>query len=446
MANIDSKNKSVEKIYKGFWWNPQHPETKVAGVLTYNVDKIILELIGSFSIDLEEQLCNHRLNLIHGIDSNAKEITLIDCHRTFSRNLSSEFPIDRYDCRRLIYDKHIGGLDEKRHYTAYLQFPELSYWAHPGAIIQTLSTDGKCTIGFSSKSKELLTINLNSNTRIKIEGVANFSSEEYYLTSDLSQHSRVKLEFDDEVSISEIEKYKWRLSCFLSFAFLTDVRCSRFYLHSPEEVQDFGNGQKYYFPIDVFQPEFPCSSISVKNKYIFNLSDIESNAHVILRHWMTCSDAIWPIMYHLVESLKRKPTFSSVDFLIISQAVEGFWWRFRDSAYQEQQKNKQEQQKKKNKKSKNTDLNIALYELLNEYSRISAIKLLDLDIAAAVDSRHYYSHFLPEGKKANVKEGLELYKLSMKLRKLLLCIVLTEIGFTDDQVENVCGNLMQYFE
>lgn len=437
MAKKESENKFDERIYKGYWWNPQHPEKKVAGVLTYNGEKIILELIGSFSRELEEQLCDQGLNLIHGIDSNAKEITLVECHRTFSRNLSSEFPIDKYDCRRLIYDKHIGGLVEKRHCTAYLQFPELSYFAYPRTIVHAFTKDGRNTLCYSTQNNELLNIGLNSNTRLKIEGVAEFRSGEHYLTPDLSQYSRVKLEFDEEVSISEIERYKSRFSSFLSLAFLSDVRCSRFYLHSPEEVQSFEDGQKFYFPIDVFQPESHCSSSSIKNKCIFNLTDIESNAHVIIRHWMTCSDSIWPIMYHLVESLKRKPTFSPVDFLIISQAVEGFWWRFRESAY-----------RKKNHldPKKSTELKIVIKELVFEYSRINTIKYLDLDVNAVADSRNYYSHFLPKGKKKQVKEGLELYYLSMKLRKLLLCIVLTEFGFADDQVEKVCDNLRQYFE
>ena len=35
--------------YKGYWWKPDDPENKVAGVLTYKPgENIVLELIGTF--------------------------------------------------------------------------------------------------------------------------------------------------------------------------------------------------------------------------------------------------------------------------------------------------------------------------------------------------------------------------------------------------------------
>lgn len=421
--------KSEEKVFKGYWWRPMHPEKRVAGVLTYNGEKIILELIGSITQDIKKQFDEHKEELIYGIDSNAKEITLIDCYPSISRNFSSEFPLERYTCRRLVYDKYVRGLDEKRHYAANIFFPELPYWAHPKAIKHDYSAIGNISLSFSTDRNVLLNVDIDKNVRLELVGGVSFNSGEFYLTPDLNQKTWFKLNFDDEVSISEIERYMRRLSSFLSLAFLSDVHCSRVYLTSPENVQEFKDGQKYYHPIDIYWPNENGDCDLSKKECLFGLNEIASNASSILKNWICCSNEIWPIMNHLVDSLKRKPVFSSVDFLIVIQAIEGFWWRFRDSSY-----------KKKNNLGKRdkTELKTLIKELLNEYGRINAVNELSLDIDATTDSRHYYSHFLPTGAKQHVKDGIELYNLTSKLRILLLCIVLTEIGFTDEQVDKIC--------
>ena len=45
---------SEQHIFKGYWWLPNNPEKKVAGVLTYTpAEHILLELIGAFDSDEE---------------------------------------------------------------------------------------------------------------------------------------------------------------------------------------------------------------------------------------------------------------------------------------------------------------------------------------------------------------------------------------------------------
>ena len=61
----------------------------------------------------------------------------------------------------------------------------------------------------------------------------------------------------------------------------------------------------------------------------------------------------------------------------------------------------------------------------------------DPDIDYIRDSRHYYSHLLPPGKKPNVVDGHELYDLNHKLRKLLLCCILNFIGFNNNEINMI---------
>lgn len=143
---------------KGYWWLPSTPEDKVAGVLTYTPDgKITLELIGAFkSTNIMDSMCREYCDntpIIYGIDSNAKEITLLKCYQTFSYNFSCDFPIIKYDARYMVYDKHINGLDEVCQYKAFVKFPELSYWARPHIITRTALTDDDNISAYTFKIK-----------------------------------------------------------------------------------------------------------------------------------------------------------------------------------------------------------------------------------------------------------------------------------------------------
>ncbi len=69
---------------KGYWWLPNNPDENVAGVLTYIPDeKILLELIGAFDSkkDFIDTLLNENSeDIIHGLTSDSKELTLVNCH------------------------------------------------------------------------------------------------------------------------------------------------------------------------------------------------------------------------------------------------------------------------------------------------------------------------------------------------------------------------------
>jgi len=149
---------------------------------------------------------------------------------------------------------------------------------------------------------------------------------------------------------------------------------------------------------------------------------------------MSTTDNMIPIKNHLAESIVYKKVFSSVDFLIVVQAIEGFWWRFREEAYR-----KSNNIRKKDK----THLNTILTELIEEFRDITAIGELDLDVKAVVDSRHYYSHFVDKASKPATLDGVELLFLTRKLRVLLICCVLSFIGMKHEMLDAIfrdCNN------
>jgi len=169
-------------------------------------------------------------------------------------------------------------------------------------------------------------------------------------------------------------------------------------------------------------------NITKRWSFLFSYDTIKTEFKTILKKWYSEQADIAPIRHHLIECVSQKGTFSSVDFLVIIQAIEGFWWRFRDDDY-----------KLKNHipSRKQTHLNTILESLINEFNGIEILKLNEINIQEIVDSRHYFSHFVPKDKKPFAKDGLELYLITSKIRKLLICCLLNFIGFSNSQIENI---------
>ena len=135
-----------------------------------------------------------------------------------------------------------------------------------------------------------------------------------------------------------------------------------------------------------------------------------------------------PIRGHLISSLEKKKIYSSVDFLIVVQAIEGFYRRFRSAKYR----------KEHNIEGKaSSKLHPMLTELLTEFSDIDLLKRNAIDIDAVVDSRIYFSHFMPKTNNLKAIDGWELLEEARKLRILLLCCVLSLLGFNNNQINDV---------
>ena len=148
---------------------------------------------------------------------------------------------------------------------------------------------------------------------------------------------------------------------------------------------------------------------------MFDYKSISKQYPHIIQKWYTEKEDITPIRAHLIESIKDKRVFSSIDFLIIIQALEGFCTRFRTE----------------------NSLSKMLEAIISEFSGIDKLKNDNITIKQVVDSRHYFSHFMEKTKKPNTLDGHDLYNLTFKLRKLLICCILHFIGFDYLQINQI---------
>lgn len=429
--------------YRGFWYLPSDPENSVVGTVTYYPnEKIVLELIGSFGDSLMDVFKdNKEETILYGKTSDAKDITLLQCRQSFSLNFSARFPILRFTCDYMIVGKHILGLDEKCQYWAMVRIPELTYWCHPEAIgLNYLNGDGekdisRIALSFNIKYRDeeniIDEVQINENTSIVLLRGVNFNESEQRLRPKIEQYTYIEVRKKNTTSIKDLLSDIFMFEQFLSFATLKIVKCSFITLFNQNLYQEV-KGRKYYKAIEVIHPFFDRQNIESKPTksydFLFNHTTIKEIYPEILRKWYNEPMELAPIKGHLISSLEKKKVYSSVDFLIVVQAIEGFYRRFRSAKYR----------KEHNIEGKaSSKLHPMLTELLSEFSDIDLLKRNTIDIDAVVDSRIYFSHFMPKTSSLKAIDGWELLEEARKLRILLLCCVLSLLGFNNDQINDV---------
>ena len=427
-------------VIKGYWWLPSTPENTVAGILTFTPNEsIILELIGQLKPEtsaIEEFINREEEYAILGHSSDAKEISLINCYPSGGNlNFSCKFPIQRYNCQHLIIGTHITSLDTPCFFKALINVPYLSLWATPNSIENTMLFEekqiNKYCISFRAEENHIDAVELE-NYRISIDGRVNYSGE--YFEPKIKQKTTVTFTNKSNCSLKNALKQIFLFEQFLSFAALKSLDSSKIVLYDKSKFQQLDNGEKHFFPIEYIctykkNNEFKQEqNLAEQRKFLFTYETIKDEFHLIIKKWFQEQTDIAPIRHHLIECIRQKGSFSSVDFLLIIQAIEGFWWRFRDADYR---------LKNNIPRPTKTTLNTILESLINEFKEIEPLKLNQINIREVVDSRHYFSHFVPKAKKPFAKDGIELYHLTNQIRKLLICCILNFVGFSNEQINKI---------
>lgn len=427
--------------YKGYWYLPSSPDKKIAGILTYYPnDKIILELIGCFDDSIPSLLDIGQEEVIHGKTSDAKDITLLQCHKSVNVNFSADFPIVQYSCNYIVIGKHINSLDEKAKYWVNCRIPELTLWCYPAALNNHLNINDKdnsikdisISLNFNTENNDDIISNvlIDDNTSLLLKKDVYYESSEFFLHPQFEQYTYIEITKQSEVSINELLSDIRNFERFISLASFNVVESTDITFYDKDIFQQ-DEHRKIYKQIHLIHRYNKLRDNSQQNKngdFLFKYATIKDVYPDIIKKWFHIPSNLYPIRLHLINSLEKKSVWSSVDFLIIIQAVEGFWWRFRENEY-----------KIRNSKSKNdkTSLNTILTELICEFADINLFNSICIDIEAVVDSRNYYSHFMEPSKKPKKLDGWALIKETKKLRILLICCVLSFIGLDNSQIDSI---------
>jgi len=420
--------------YKGYWYLPSDPDNKIAGILTYIPNESIqLELFGTFE---NEFLTFSYRDIILGITSDAHKISLINCYPYGSYNFSCPFPITKFSIQYCLDGVYIENFKDKRFSWSDITIPELTTWCYPAAldfVYGFSEKDKKNKISVSVNTDEvknpIVSIDVNNLTTLNLKKDAHFNGSERFLNPTFKQSTFLQIRKQNKSSILDFLSDINLFEEFMSLASLSTINVAHILLYDEDNYQELDNKNKIYHPIELFYVQRNVEKVKTKEfDFLFSYSQIEDIFPEFIRKWYSDNSEITPIRAHLIQSVKSKTIFDSTDFLIVIQAIDGFCIRFREERIRFRFN------LKKNDKIKLIE---ELKFILEEFGDIDKIKQSKINIKAAVDSRHYYSHFMNKSKKPNTLDGLELYDLTKKLRILLICCLLNFIGIENIRINEL---------
>lgn len=422
-----------KKEYQGYFYIPEIPDKKISGILYfYPNEKIRLELIGGCLSGIANgPFCKQNdLQTIFGVvrtENGVANVTLLNCYgsggKSYNKLQNCEICLTNYSCSYLLLGKHLKDKEDKVFDKIRVSFPCFNDWYGDNKIHFDCENDFTVIFKTVNDHKNPLKIPLNQTETLIINGY----SSHYDINRHekcLYEQSYIELENTDKSKLFDLLVNIGWFKDFYSFAAMMAMPFSEIYLYDNDDV-NIVSKSPYPNPVILFfvtEETFEKKDKFSYHHFLFDFQKIESNFEMIMKKWYEKKENSEPIIQQLISSVTYRRFIKSSDFLIVIQAIEGYYNRF----------------------EKEDNLKSLLIDLYNKYGDAQIIENNKPNLDQVVDSRHYYSHILPEGKKENVCKGFELYGLAEKLKPLLIGCVLRLIGFENREIDELLQNYYQW--
>lgn len=416
---------------KGYWFLPDDPENRVAGILSYLPNqKITLELVGSFKAPHDYMLAlsqdySKRTDIILGESSDAQNITLLNCSPYGALNFSCSFPMQSFSVQYYLQGIHLNSLQDAVFNQVTVKMPGLTKWVNHYCVKYSIPFKNDKVNGFNLSfdrdNSNLISVQLDHDLELELEFICSPPATPHGEKLVVQQAYQLNIFSKSNLPFQELLSQASKFKSFLTLGTLTSISYQSIELYSPDEYQEFKDGDKIYNPVNFYYnqlDEVNADTINDKD-FLFTYDHIEASFKDVIRNWYQFDVLMAPILKHLIESIRKKNIFDTGDFLIVVQALEGYATRFRPNIPA---------------KKKVITLIEQLSFLRNEFSYLQLVKNIPLDLDIVVNSRHYYSHFFPKKTSAHVATGMELYEITQRLKVILVCCVLSQAGFPQNDI------------
>ena len=415
----------LPQIYHGEWWvpakadpdnmGPYYPgklpvvhkghEKKYTGTLTYNeFDDSILELYFVPS-DFQGNYYGY-YSVMWGVDANGYVFTLFNA--SSNRFDGQDFTTIKYKVQFILLGKHVLSLDEKQFYKCIVEFPYLRNWAfHNNLTYQEV--EGVKHISYADITKGDYLVDVQIEPGIKWQLMDAYNIDRGLFDLSIIQQTLFEIEASNIVSIRTFTKQIIEFFQFLSIALYCKQRPTSIKFYDKERPTPY---------VLLFQKGY---SKDPNNSSLIKFDKLKEKVPEMLSKWHNNYDNLSPICNYLVDSLHRESAFDVPDFLIIAQALDGYFKRFVNK------KDGKDHQKYEDQ------MNI----LLNQFENVIILKKCNIDAKVLTDTRNKYSHLLPDEEKPLAVKGIELYWLTEKCKILLTCCILDLLGLTAEEI-NLC--------
>lgn len=416
----------VIETWNGEWWVPQseipNAPNAVGRLLYYENKNPELE-ITVISTANAFVWPNKEYPVIYGMDASGNIFSLFNVYRHPEKNASKiVFSIDY-----ILIGAQIPTMDDTLFFKkAIVTFPhlhDLFVFRRVEEIIDNSTTTYKinhqpAVLEYPIKIDDKTTWTFVSSVETNILG-------EHHADIHIHQDTNLVIEYEDITSINHLKYLISEFSQFLSVALFSNQQPSKIIL-----VDESGTTEATL----LYKPK---ASAEWHLRFLGDALTKRRLNEFILR-WHAKFNEIAPISSYLIRSTEYQTEFDAPDFLIIAQALDGYWKRF---FY-----------KIRTKETKVPSYNKKLQQMMAYFGEVAIIQNSGLDTVVAAQTRNKYSHMSPNGENGTelaVTDPKQLRLLTLRMKILLLCCVLDYMGMTIQEIDTsfkVAGDLYRFLK
>jgi len=446
--------------YKGIWWLPHKPKEQVSGTFKFTPNEgAVLDLIGSFK-DITGMNKMLEPEIILGISSDGKNITLHNCFETKSNLNFPGLLTSSFYANIAFVGAHFQKTEDIKFKSLSVHYLYLDEWFNvSGFDIQHLFDEKEVVIRYKLAEpiqaaiddyKILLDVRATGPTHSIVQKEAS-----------IKQRTYIRVEPSGEKSFDEYLNIMYRIQNFLSLGIMEPVY--PLVVEGITEVnKEMINDKTYNPPVKIYYrvsdiPKAPKTLLPFD--MLFTFKDISDRFEVFLRNWFEKADLLEPVYNLHFGTLYNPRMYLEHRFLSLLQAIESYHRRTMKNFElpEEQHKNRiveilnavshghKDWLKNKLAYSNEPNLRRRLKEILEKFADVLNKFIPDKDffIHKVVTTRNYLTHY-DETLKEQSAEGKELYHFTQKLKILLEICLLKELGFTSENIKSLISRNRRY--
>ncbi len=443
----------VVSEHKGDWWLPDKPEIKVKGTLVISDDQAVLELAGALTEIGPGKPQDFRPEVILGISIEGHRITLLKCFQfNPTVNLGTGAKMSNFFAEMVLIGEHFNSVDELRFNVIYAEFPSLNNWVRISGFDIQRPDPTVTTVTYKRPMPIQAQVN-GVRVSLVFEGLPHW---EFPRQVTIRQRTCIEIKPHDAKSLDEFLKLVRDIQNFLSLAIAQETRPVKIYGETEKHKMQIKD-QMVYPPIRIIVPSWFSSkgSKSPQNP-LLSFKDIVNRFGLILKNWFTNADPLEPVYGGYFAVIYNPQMYLHQKFLSFLNALESYHRR-RFSNYELPEVDHKKRKdaivsavpehyrnwlEKKLEYSNELTLRVRLQDLVQKFSFLQ-FRDTDWFVNKVLNTRNYLTHYDPS-KKEGAATNDELLEITHKLKVLIEAVLLTELGLSPTEVQNLVRQSDEY--
>lgn len=441
------------QIKSGYFWLPSKPENKVPGTIRISDGgEIELDIIGTFDDEMPS-LNVHDLPRIVGHIEQDGFVTLDRCFYTKKKISFGGISKSLLNVGMVLTGARYAENEEITFSTFRFAVEGLDEWLNKSGLKVDYDIHNKAaTIKYQSPSEESFML----SNGLKMSFVFNWTipGHPIFTEAKITQTAYIKLQSDTVIPLSEFISTTYKLTTLLCFAIDQTVSIRDVSATSPELQQEIAKDDYRPVNIKLFYSSLPFSKTTPKIEWhsmLFRYPDIRDNAVNIFNNWLNAYDVIEPSFNLYFSSKTGGHKYLESKLLSLAQGLETYHrrkskeTRMAESQYKELvsilleacPSDKQEWLSAWLKYGNEINLGARLKKVMEPFKdRIGNNDDRKKLIRSIVNTRNYFTHY-DDAIDIDPTNIQALWNLCMKMEAIFQLHFLKEVGFTDDQINNV---------